>query len=198
MLEPKAINLALLTFHKMFFLKKAHFQVNNATTLPYLMKMRWTGSREMTALAKEIWKFCLSLKIIINAEYLPGKLKFRADCWSRSFQDSSEYLLSTKVFQMISRKRWSSTPPELVINFTIAWNQILTVRQHALQQKRKTPGASIGFPPFSLIGRVLSKVKKGGITMILVTPNWSPQPWYSQILDPCITESLLLPQSQEL
>ena len=34
--------------------------------------------------------------------------------------------------------------------------------------------------------------------MILVTPNWSPQPWYSQILDPCITDPLLLPQSQEL
>ena len=29
---------------------------------------------------KEIWKLSLSLKIIINAEYLPGKLKFRADC----------------------------------------------------------------------------------------------------------------------
>ena len=34
--------------------------------------------------------------------------------------------------------------------------------------------------------------------MILVTPNWPAQPWYSQILDLCITESLLLPQSQEL
>ena len=53
MLELKAINLALLTFHKMFFLKAAHFQVNNATTLPYLMKMRRTGSREMTALSRK-------------------------------------------------------------------------------------------------------------------------------------------------
>ena len=34
--------------------------------------------------------------------------------------------------------------------------------------------------------------------MILVTPNWPAQPWYSQILDLSITEPLLLPQSQKL
>ena len=33
--------------------------------------------------------------------------------------------------------------------------------------------------------------------MILVTPNWPALPWYSQILDLCITESLLLSQSQD-
>ena len=34
--------------------------------------------------------------------------------------------------------------------------------------------------------------------MILVTPNWPAQPLYSQILDLCMKEPLLLPQSQEL
>ena len=68
----------------------------------------------------------------------------------------------------------------------------------ALQQKCKNLGLLYAFLPFSLIGRVLLRVKKKALTMILVTPNWHAQPWYSQILDLCITEPLLLPQSQEL
>ena len=65
----------------------------------------------------------------------------------------------------------------------------------ALQQKCKNLGLLYAFLPFSLIGRVLLRVKKKALTMILVTPNWHAQPWYSQILDLCITEPLLLPQS---
>ena len=68
----------------------------------------------------------------------------------------------------------------------------------ALQQKWKNLGLLYALPPFSLTGRVLLRVREEGLTMILVTPNWPAQPWYSQILDLCITESLLLPQSQEL
>ena len=80
---------------------RAHFQVDNTTALSYLMKMGGTGSREMTAVAKEIWEFALSQKIITTAEYLPGKLNMRADWGSRNFQDSSEWLLSPKVFLVI-------------------------------------------------------------------------------------------------
>ena len=62
-LELKVINLALLIFHKMFSLNAGHFQVDNTTALSYLMKMDGTGSREMRALAKEIWEFALSQSI---------------------------------------------------------------------------------------------------------------------------------------
>ena len=59
LLELKAINLALIIFHKIFSLKAPHFQVDNTTTLLYLIKMGGAGSKDMTALAKEIWKFTL-------------------------------------------------------------------------------------------------------------------------------------------
>ena len=47
--------------------------------------MGGTASREMTALAKEIWELALLQKIIITAEYLPGKLNVRADWASKNF-----------------------------------------------------------------------------------------------------------------
>ena len=56
LLELKFINLVLLTFHNMFCLKASRFQVDITTVLLHLMKMWGTGSKEMTPLAKEIWK----------------------------------------------------------------------------------------------------------------------------------------------
>ena len=61
----------------MFSLKAARFQVDNMTALSFLIKIAGTGSREIRTLAREIWKFALSQKIIITTKYLPGKLNVR-------------------------------------------------------------------------------------------------------------------------
>ena len=85
--------------------------------------MDGNGSREMTALAKEILEFAQSQKIIITAEYLPGKLNVRADWASRNFPHSSEWLLSPKVFQIICR-HWGT--PEIDLFAFRACHQIHT------------------------------------------------------------------------
>lgn len=60
------------------------------------------------------------------------------------------------------------------------------------------PGTSMYYPlSFSLLGRVFLRGREEGLTTILVTPNCSAQPCYSQIIDLCITEPLPWPQSQE-
>ena len=48
------------------------------------------------------------------------------------------------------------------------------------------------FPPFSLIGRCLQKVRLEGCTVVLVTPVWDVQPWYPVLLDLLIEYPLLL------
>ena len=49
-------------------------------------------------------------------------------------------------------------------------------------------------PPFSLIGRVINKVLwKNVEAMILVTPTWQTQPWYTLLLRMSIQLPLLLP-----
>ena len=37
------------------------------------------------------------------------------------------------------------------------------------------------FPPFSLIGRVLRKIRRERTQGILVVPDWKTQPWYSDL-----------------
>ena len=53
------------------------------------------------------------------------------------------------------------------------------------------------FPPFSLIGRYLHKVRLEGCT-VLVTPVWDVQPWYRVLLDLLIEYPLLLPSYSQL
>ena len=45
-----------------------------------------------------------------------------------------------------------------------------------------------------MIGKVLFKVKTEGVDVILITPSWPTQPWYSQVLGLSVAEPLLLPQ----
>ena len=52
--RTKNYKFGLLTFHQIFCLKVAHFQVGNTTALLYLIKMRRTGSRDMIVLAREV------------------------------------------------------------------------------------------------------------------------------------------------
>ena len=67
----------------------------------------------------------------------------------------------------------------------------------AFQQNWKNLGFLYAFPPFSLIGRVLLRVREERLTMSLVTTSRPVQPWYSPVLDLCVTDPLLLPQSQD-
>ena len=48
-------------------------------------------------------------------------------------------------------------------------------------------------PPLSLIDRVLAKFQREKATMILVTPSWQTQAWFSKLLDMSIQIPILLP-----
>ena len=55
-------------------------------------------------------------------------------------------------------------------------------------------GLLYAFPPFSMIGKVLLKVKTEKVDVLLIKPSWPAQAWYSQVLELSVTEPLLLPQ----
>ena len=205
MLELKAVKLALLTSGKILQMDKAHFQIDNMTALSYLLKMGGIQNREMATLARKIWDFSLSRKIMITAEYLPGRLNTEADWVSRHFQDSSEWLLSPRLFHLICKKQGTPSVDLFAsrachkLLLYIAWKaDPLSQGIDAFQQNWKVNGLTYAFPPFSLIGKVVKKVKAEAAKMILVTPNWPTQSWFNQILELWIANPLLLPLSQGL
>ena len=60
-------------------------------------------------------------------------------------------------------------------------------------------GLPYAFPPFSMISRMLLKIKREYVPLlILIAPVWSTQPWYPELLNLCVREPVLLPLEKEI
>ena len=60
-------------------------------------------------------------------------------------------------------------------------------------------GLPYAFPLFSMISRVLLKIKQEcHPLLILIAPIWSTQPWYPELSDLCVKEAVLLRQGKEI
>ena len=179
-LEIVAIKFAILTFAKMWKMSAIHIQVDNMTSLSYLLKMAGTKNPELMQILKEIWEFLLEQGITITAEYLPANLNCKADWESRHQKDSSEWklrpLIFSKICQILVKKseidllasRLSNQLPSFY-----SWKpDPNSLGTDALQQKWYHK-SRYAFPPFALIRKVLKKVEEEKVpSIIIVAPTW--------------------------
>ena len=91
--------------------------------LTNLMKMKIFQNLKVIELAKEICEYLLRWGITITAEYLPNELNVAADWESRNSLDSSEWMLSHKIFQKVCQIRGS---PDLDLLASVLSHQIPT------------------------------------------------------------------------
>ena len=203
-LELKAVHLAILTFTKFQIVQTIHVQMDNKIALSYLVKMGGTHNKDLLVLSIQIWNYLQSKKITITAKYLPGHLNVTGDWESRNFQDKSDWKLSPEVFAKICQKL--GTPSIDLFAFRMchqhlvymAWKRDPGSQATNAMYQPWTKMFPYAFPPFSLITRVLLKVRKEGNTMILVAPTWQSQAWYSVLLSMCIHNPFLLPHRKDL
>ena len=79
-------------------------------------------------------------------------------------------------------------------SFLSSKTDLRSLATDAFQQSWKHRRLLYTFPRFSIIEKVLSKVKTENVDVILTIPSWPAQPWYSQVLELSVTKPLLLPQ----
>ena len=177
----KAVHLAILPFTKFKIVQSIHAKMDNKVALSYLVKMGDTHNKDFLGLSKQIWDYQQSKKITITAEYLPGHLNVTVHWESRNFQDKGDWKLSPEVFAKICQKL--GTPS---IDLFASWmsHQLPIYIAWKPDPKSQTTNAMyqpwakmfpFPFPPCSLIPWVLSKLRKEGITVILVAPTWQSQ-----------------------
>ena len=186
MLELRAAKFATLTFSKGKNNLAVQPQMDNQTALAYLIKMEGAKNLILNQETKKIWKFCMSQQISLTAEYLPGVKNTKVDQASSEVKKSSSgWILDKGVFQKIVKllgqvdtdlfaSRLCQQFPRSVI-----WQpdpRAGMVDAFLLNWKNLQPYA---FPPFALICWVLAKVIQKKCGMILVTPVWSLQVWYT-------------------
>ena len=160
-----------------------HLRVDNMTALSYLLNMTGTQSKQLIKISKQIWSYLLEKKIRLTAEYVLSIDNHLADWESRNFQDSSAWKLCSMSFKTICKKFGTPLvdlfPSRLCHQLPryMSWRpDPQSIAADALHHDWKNQFC-YAFPPFSLIGRVLRKVRKDQTKLIIVTHTWQSQSW---------------------
>ena len=192
-----------------FFLKSqenVHVQImtDNSTSVSYLNRMGGTKSVTLSNLVLDIWRWCLRKAVHISAVHVAGLLNIFADPLSRFQLLSTEWMLCKRIFRQIvavygcpqidlfassqnhqlkTYCSWIADPKALKIDaFTFSWDFNLVYL----------------FPPFPLIHKCLSKIRKDKCRAILIAPVWKSRPWYPIILGMLMDRPALLPVRKDL
>lgn len=198
-LEILAVTYAVKAFVKNKTNLVVLIQTDNRTTQTYINKMGGTRSELCSRLALDLWDWCLERNIFLRADFIPGKQNVVADWESRHHRDSSNWKLNPDIFQSLMSKT-------LMCNidlFADRTNHQLPIYMSWLPD----PGAkafdalahpwtgltAYAFPPFCLIPQCLNKIMTEKVTVVMITPAWSAQPWYTTLLHMSIQDPILLP-----
>ena len=178
-------------------------RIDNTCAIAYINNMGGIKSIKCNKLANQIWHWCISQKIWLSAEYVQSS-KNIADSSSRLFNDNVEWMLCRHVFncivdlwgipnidmfasrlnKQISRfVSWKPDPDSTFVNaFSLSWTELYFY----------------AFPPFSLIGQCVQKLRRDGGECIFIAPIWPTQSWYPQLMQLLVDHPVILPKKDNL
>ena len=183
-LELMAVFFALKCFAKYLKNVDALMRVDNTTTLTYINKKGGVRFPKLSKLAKEIWEWCEKRNLWNFASYISSNDNAVADFESRRLEPDTEFSLSNEAFTYIisnfgepdidlfanrtntkcrNSASWQKDPRAMAVNaFTIKWK----------------PFFFYAFPPFSIILRILEKIRFERCRGILIISHWPAQLWF--------------------
>ena len=199
-LEMKAVLLALQTFASAKQDIHILLLIDNSSTIAYINHKGGTHSQTLSDLAVEIWKWCITRKIMIHAEHIPGVHNVVADAESRKAIEPSDWRLEKRVFGRL-QEVWGPFDNDL---FAARHNRQLP-RYYSFRPDPEAEAVDVlsqcwmdlrpyAFPPFILIGRCLQKLEQDQVReLVLIVPVWQNQAWFPNLLTKLVDLPILLP-----
>ena len=204
--EMIAILFALKTFSKNLENKHICVYCDNTTAIGIINKMGSCKSTTCNNICQEIWSVCQTYNIWLTCTYIPGKENIEADEESRKDYSDSNWMINDKIFESICKKlnyfpnidcfanrinhkvanyiSYRPDPNAKYINaFTVNWSTL------------KNP---YFFPPFSLVGKVLQKLRTDQCQGLIVTPDWPTQTWYTTLTSMRVSETITITPGQQV
>jgi hypothetical protein len=180
-LEMRAAEFVVKAFTKDLEQIHCHIRLDNSSCVAQINKMGGTRSIPLFEALNRLWTYCLSKRITLTAEHIPGCTNLIADEQSRVFKDSSNWQLNPGVFQEVQRT-WGPFQVDLFadrlntqLQQYVSWRpdpNALQVDAFLMSWKDRKAYA---FPPFCMIGRCLGKVRVEQATLVLIAPVWQTQ-----------------------
>lgn len=179
-------------------------RIDNTTAIAYINRLGGIQIEKLSKMAREIWRWCECRNLWISASYINTKLNFEADAESRQLKPETEFELAPNVYNKIIRVfgepeidlfasrinnkcrkyvSWRRDPGAWAVDaFTIDWSSLYFY----------------AFPPFSIISKVLQKIKREKAKGILVVPCWPAQPWYPVFMKMLVDKPVIFNPNQNL
>ena len=199
LLEMQAVLYAVQEFATFLSGKVVLLATDNTTVACYLNKEGGTRSRLLSELAESVLLLCQDLDIVLRARHVPGKMNILADQLSRPHCVlETEWTLAHFALEPV----WEMWHKPLIDLFSTRYNHRLPTyvspvpdpqawAVDALSMSWKGLSA-YAFPPWTILGKVLRKIRSDRPSIILIAPKWPAQAWYPDLLNLCHVPPLRL------
>ncbi|OXA45296.1 putative enzymatic polyprotein [Folsomia candida] len=183
-LELKAAWYGLRSFGKSWSNGTILLRIDNTTALSNINKMGSIQFLHFMKLTRLIWNFCESRNLWLVASYIRSKDNDIADFYSRVTQTDTEWSLSSKAFNKMTTKFGSpsidlfATLQNAKCSIYVSWKPDPFASNIDAFTLSWTDLNFYAFPPFSMILRVLRKIKTDQATGLVVVTHWECQPWF--------------------
>lgn len=184
-LELKAALFALKSFGSILQNKHVRILLDNTTAVACINHMGTSHSVLCNDITREIWHWCIDHNIWLSAAFIPGVLNTEADIESRKINYDAEWKLNSHMLRTALNKLSCEPTVDLFASQLNAQfdtyvsfrpdPQAIAVDAFCFKWKMYTFYA---FPPFSVLPRVLQKIRIEEASGILVVPDWPTQVWY--------------------
>ena len=138
--------------------------MDNTSAIAYINKMGGTKQGVLDKHGRTLWEWCLSKKITLREEHIPGGLKVIADAESQAKPDAADQKLDSEVFKVLNQSFVPFTV-DLFANRNNAQlerfysypSDPLAGQFNALVQPWREEN-SCAFSPFTLISKCMKKI----------------------------------------
>lgn len=198
-LELKAALFALLSLVSKVINCHVRLYMDNTVAISYISNF---GGKipELHSLAKEIWMWCINRNIWLSVAHIPGKNNIEADLLSRQINDDTEWAVKPTVFEQIQNKMGHTNIDLFASRLNCKHDCYISYRPdpHAFA----IDAFSVNwndyngyiFPPFSLLGRIIQKIKADKVdNVLLIAPLWPTQVWFPPLLHQVFQKPRILP-----
>ena len=179
-------------------------RIDNRTVITYVNHLGSTRSLELNSIAVKMWAWWLERNMFLSALYVPGIMNKIADLLSHLKLESTEWMLSPRIFKQIVYvyrmpvlDMFASTLNHQIPKY-FSWTLDLQAVGMDAFSVNWNKGLLYMFPPFSLIQKCLQKIIKDKAIVLLITPVWQSRPWYHMLLNLIYDRRLLLPHNPQI
>ena len=203
--ELFAVSHGLLHFQSSLVGRTVAVFCDNVTAVAYLRKEGGTRSPFLNSIAQGILRWSEPLAIRLAPQFIPGSRIVLADTLSQPHQlPHTEWSLNMEVFQSL-RRRWpvqidlfATSENRRCSIFFSPFRDPLAAATDAFLQSWDGLQA-YAFPPWSIIPRVLAKLRESrGTELTLVAPFWPRRPWFPDLLQLSLEPLVVLPERPDL